>query len=165
MYAGRTSRQLRRMKISEPPKKRWEKSTAGYSAAISSRPFEAEELSSLRLKIELAVDMVIKGEASKEHWDAMAELLNEAAVRSEQIEGGKDQLLPTITAAMSALNRAKDRMKAGKSFLLDGEGLKVLPQAIAIYDEILLNSSPKQMMDAAQEVQRRMATGKTHQGR
>lgn len=166
MSVGLTSRQLRRMKPkAPPPKRRWEKSTAGYDLAIECRPFDIEELPELRLRVEMALDTILKGEGTRELWEGMADILNQAVIRAEQIGGGREHLIPQITAAMGGMNRAKDRMKEGKPFLLDGEGRAALTTAIAIFDEILVNSSPKQMMNAAKESQRRMDAGQFHQGR
>lgn len=166
MSVGLTSRQLRRMKTkAPPPKRRWQKSTAGYDLAIECRPFDIEELPELRLRVEMALDTILKGEGTRELWEGMADILNQAVIRAEQIGGGREPLIPQITAAMGGMNRAKDRMKEGKPFLLDGEGRAALTTAIAIFDEILVNSSLKQMMNAAKESQRRMDAGQFHQGR
>lgn len=63
-------------------------------------------------------------------------------------------VIHTLHDANQALNRAYDRWMEGKGYGLDGAGRQVLLEAVDLFADILVNSSPEQMRHAHHEALR-----------
>jgi hypothetical protein len=86
-------------------------------------------------------------------WDIMAHAVDVATIRCIEIAGNdpdKNPMLPIMLAANAALKRIRERRDRTGSWGLDGPALTELPEALDLYQEILMNSSPAQMAKAAQ---------------
>lgn len=68
-----------------------------------------------------------------------------------ELSPDQEHAVQLIFDANQALNRAYDRFEAGKGYGLDGEGRSKLPEAVELYEVILLNSTPEQMSHAHSE--------------
>lgn len=120
---------------------------------VISTPIEEAEIVTLRVQIEQAWEALRTFTGTPTDWGLLATSINDATVRAESIS----ELLGTpLERAAAAMERMRDRYHAGHALGPDAEALQSIPEAIAIFDEILINSSPKQMMDAAYEVQARI---------
>ena len=58
----------------------------------------------------------------------------------------------TLHEANKALDRAYDRWEAVGGYGLDADGRKTLPEAVELYEAILVNSTPEQMRYAHEQV-------------
>lgn len=121
--------------------------------AVISRPLDEHETLNLRLMISESWEALRTFTGTEHDWRLLAESINDATVRAESIS---ELLAEPLARAAAAMTRMRDRFHAGHRLGPDGEGLQSIPEALAIFDEILINSSPKQMMDAAKEAQRRI---------
>ena len=120
---------------------------------IVSRPLEEHETLDLRLLIAQAWESLRTFTGNRGDWALIAQSINDATVRAESIS---ELLQPPLERAAAAMERMRDRHQAGRSLGPDADALQTIPEALAIFDEILLNSSPKQMIDAAIEALRRI---------
>ena len=125
---------------------------ATLAPAIMSRPLDEAEALNLRLLISAGWDALRTFTGSVADWGLIAQCLNDATVRAETISL---LLIVPLNRAAAAMERMRDRHTEGLSLGPDGEGLLSVPEGLAIYDEILIGSSPKQMIDADREALRR----------
>ena len=82
----------------------------------------------------------------------LADTINTALVRAEAINPAIE---PLLNLAVEAMQRADDRQATCGRYGFDGPGLQAIRDALDIYEEILRNSSEKQMIDAEAEGHRR----------
>ena len=114
---------------------------------LNCQPPEDPYLDFSRLKHALAVSAIrtlqmIYGHKKQVTFDP----INLADLSPDQ-----EHAVQLIFDANQALNRAYDRFEAGKGYGLDGEGRSKLPEAVELYEVILLNSTPEQMSHAHSE--------------
>ena len=133
---------------------------AVLSPVVISHTITQEEALNLRLHIEQAWESLRTFTGTPTDWGLLADSINDATVRAESIS---ELLAPPLERAAAAMERMRDRHKAGRALGPDADALQCIPEAIAIFDGILLNSSPKQMMDAAYEVQARITKQQAEQ--
>jgi hypothetical protein len=82
----------------------------------------------------------------------LADTINTALIRAEMID---PQIEPLLNKAVEAMQRADDRQAVHGRYGFDGPGLQAIRDALDVYEEILRNSSEKQMVDAENEGRRR----------
>jgi hypothetical protein len=84
-------------------------------------------------------------------YDMLSHVTGVAKIRAMQI-GGEDPeinyLLPILYLAEDALRRIRARWEKYQVWGMDGPGMVELADALDIYQEILISSSPQQMADA-----------------
>lgn len=91
----------------------------------------------------------------KHAFDTLACCVGEAKVRYFDIGGGaKEQAMPLLNKADEALARTHDRWKRTGEWGLDGLAIQELKDAVSLFEEVLMASSPNQMV-AAEKTYRR----------
>lgn len=87
----------------------------------------------------------------KESFDMLAHALGVATLRAIEIHGAVqgNPVLPILDAGNDALARARLRWESTGKWGLDGPGRQELTDAVDVYHEILVNSSPLQMQQAS----------------
>jgi hypothetical protein len=99
-----------------------------------------------------AFDDLRKGTGDRQRaWDIAAHVVNIGTIRAIEIAGDDaaiNPMMPIFRDAKDALQRSRDRYDKTGVIALDGPGIVEVGDAIDVYQEILMQSSPKQMADA-----------------
>jgi hypothetical protein len=161
MMAGRTKKRQ--------PRRRWEASpTAPLRALVGSMPFDEAEQTKLQLPGHMAYEALRTGKASDEagDFDTLAIIANVCLIRAEQIDrdarrdgravSDADFLVPVVREAQEALMRIKARSIRTGRMVATGPELQALATMLDIHDQLVANSTPRQMELALREVARRM---------
>lgn len=109
------------------------------------RAYEEREVAHDLLRIRSAFDRLVEGTADQEDFKRVGVAFNLAKVRAMEID---ESLADEIEKSQDAMMRCKERYQKNGRFGFDGEGLKVCRYALDAHEEILVNSSPKQMENA-----------------
>lgn len=129
-----------------------------WAQVIQGSKVITEELADrVMLRVHAALDELRNGRPKDEltaHtlMHILADAINSALVRAEAIDPAIE--VP-LNAAVEAMQRADDRQAVHGHYGFDGPGLQALRTALDVYEEILRNSSEKQMVDAEAEGRRR----------
>jgi hypothetical protein len=161
MMAGRTK--------NRPQKRRWEASpTAPLRALVGSLPFDEAEQTKLQLPGHMVYEALRTGKASDEagDFDTLAIIANVCLVRAEHIDkvakrdgnsqSEADFLVPVVQESQEALMRIKARSVCTGRMVATGPELQTLATMLDIHDQLVANSTPRQMELALREVARRM---------
>jgi hypothetical protein len=115
-------------------------------AITACQPFPEAEVTRILIKVHDAFAQLRNGSADVDLFDRMAAVLNVGMVRCEAIG-----------------QQGVEVFKRAKRFGFTGPGLVAMRLAIALYEEILRASTPRQMADAQQECIRRISAGQFDQ--
>jgi len=107
------------------------------------------------LRVRAAFDNIktsqVPGDDTEPH-DMLAHALGVAWLRAIDIAGtdaSTNPMLPIIQAGTDAVLRMAERKRRLNVWGLDGPGITQVAEALDVYEEILMNSSPAQMAAAA----------------
>lgn len=101
----------------------------------------------LRLALQRLSDMATPDNDIQDH-DELMHAMAVALVRSHEIAGSNNPCKEPLMAGVKALQRASERRGRTGRWGLDGPGITELREAVDIYEEVLMASSPKQMQKA-----------------
>jgi hypothetical protein len=85
----------------------------------------------------------------RESYNALAFAFNEAKARYLDIGGEGNPAIALIDKASDALMRTLDRYRRIGEWGLDGPAIQELTDGVSLYEDVLLESSPNQMHEAA----------------
>lgn len=125
-------------------------------AIAACQPFPEPEITRILLKVHDAFARLRNGSTDTDLFDRLAAVLNVGLVRSEAIG---PQGVEVFKAAQQALMRADEIFGSHGRYGFTGAGLEAMKHGIALYEEILRASTPRQMHDAQMECMRRIHTG------
>ena len=123
------------------------------------QPFTPSELVTLQTPVRIAFECLRSGSGTEEDFHTIAAAVNIALIRSESIDPLCEQ---TCKLAQEGLMRMLARFASVKRWGLDGLALQDVPAALDLYEQLLANSTPKQMEDAMRTVVQRMNAGQVH---
>lgn len=127
-----------------------------FDAIAACQPFPASEITRILVKVHDAFAQLRNGSADIDLFDRLAAVLNVGLIRSEGIgQAGVD----VFKRAQAALMEADAIYGRHKHFGFTGPGLEAMKEAIALYEEILKASTPRQMATAQDECMRRVRAG------
>ena len=89
-----------------------------------------------------------------EPHDLLAHAVGIAWLRAIEIAGhepGKNPMLPILKLGTNAVQRLGERRRRTGAWGLDGPAIQQVADALDVYDEILMNSSPLQMANASKK--------------
>lgn len=129
-------------------------------AITACQPFQQAEVTRILLKVHTAFDSLSKGGSDVDQFDRMAAVLNVGLIRSESIGQGAVDM---FKRAQAALMECDDLFGRHRKFGFTGPGLEAMKDAIALYEQLLKNSTPRQMHDAQLECVRRVQAGQYEQ--
>lgn len=115
------------------------------------RPIQEEETLKDFNRIRAAVERLKDGTADKRDFEGILLALMIAGVRAMDID---EALTPPIDAAIAAMTRCRRRKETHGRYGFDGVGLQDLLYALDINEEIVRNSTRKQLMNASDEAMR-----------
>lgn len=127
-------------------------------AIAAVQPFPQEAITRILIKVHESFDDLKKGGTDCDHFDRMAAMLNVGLVRAESIGKPAEQI---FLRAQMALRESDDIYGRHGRFGFTGPGLEAMVDAIALYEQVLTLSTPRQMDDAQKECIRRIQGGKT----
>ena len=132
-----------------PHRRRWAADPmAMFNVIRKIEPFSQEEVTRLALPVRLAYESIRSGMGSEADFDALAIAINDATIRSEAIDA---LCVQTCQDAQAALLRARARYNRTGRWGFDGIGLQEIPPALELYEAIIANSNPAQMIQAGHE--------------
>jgi len=99
-------------------------------------------------KLYSAFEGLKAGTTDDELFDRLASTLNAALIRAESID---ELCLAPLQAAADALRRCELICTRHGRYGFDGPGLQAMAAGLKVCEEIIRNSSPKQMFDAFAE--------------
>lgn len=104
-------------------------------------------MNKMRMALQRLSDALTPPDDIQDH-DELMHGLAVALVRGHEIGGTDNPCTEPLMAGVKALQRASERRGRTGRWGLDGPGIQELRQAVGIYEEILMASSPKQMQKA-----------------
>lgn len=129
-------------------------------AITACQPFPEAEITRILLKVHDAFARLRNGSTDVDMFDRIAAVLNVGMVRCEAI--GQEGV-EVFKRAQAALMAADELFGRHKRFGFTGPGLEAMKDAIALYEELLKASTPRQMADAQRECMRRIQQGQYEQ--
>lgn len=129
-------------------------------AITACQPFPEAEVTRILLKVHAAFEHLSSGGSDVDQFDRMAAVLNVGMVRSEGIG---EQGVAVFKAAQAALMECDELLGRHKRFGFTGPGLEAMKEAIALYEDLLRASTPRQMAQAQEECIRRVRAGQYEQ--
>ena len=127
------------------------KSITALRPLNDSRPYEEHELLADFNKLSVSYLKLRDGGADETDFNRVAVAINLAKVRAMDIDA---ILANQIEQAQDAMMRCKARKQKHGTFGFDGPGLQAVAYAMDASEEIVKLSSPKQMMDALEVMQK-----------
>lgn len=138
-------------------KKREVNPTAGFWAVAEGLEIDQDHATKLMNRIRVAYQRMRDGGGTDSDFDSLAATLNVGLIRAEVIA---EPVVDGIKAGMEALLES-DRLNGTHGrYGFTGPGILAMNCAMDLYEQILRNSTPKQMELAAAESMRRMRAGK-----
>lgn len=131
------------------PARRWRADPmAMFNVIRKIEPFTPDEVTRLALPVRLAYESIRSGMGSEPDFDVLAIAINDATIRSEAIDA---VCVDACRMAQQALLGAKSRFQRTGRWGFDWFGLQHIPPALDLYEEIIANSTPQQMIQAGHE--------------
>lgn len=122
--------------------------------------FEPAEVTALMLPASVALEAMRTGRGTQDDFDTLAQVVNVALVRCEQIgQPGVELCKDGQAALMRMLARHQRTHRWG----VDHQDLRDLPPALDLYHQLLQLSTAGQMATAMREVLQRAAAGQFHE--
>jgi len=136
--------------------------TTWAETIVASRPTEPEVATETMAKLYSAFADMKAGGSDGETFDRLASAVNVGMIRAEEID---PVCVQPMLAARDALIHADEIMGRHRRYGFDGPGLQAMAAGLEVYEEILRNSTPNQMAEAARESRRRMQRQVAQEGR
>jgi hypothetical protein len=154
--SNRAARRASMRKAVAPPSRKHFDLMAGLRNLDHSRPYEADEMLPMHNLVRAGFERLRTGCGNTHDFDLVSMVLNMGQIRAEQIDPA---LVHIIERGQLAFVRMQERYRRGLNLGFDAQGLWDVPPALNAYQTIADASSPKQMLQAAHEVYRRMTGG------
>lgn len=121
------------------------------------RPYEPGEMVPEFVQIRAGFERLRTGAGTTDDFDLVSMTLNMGVVRAEAIDAS---LVKVMADAQDAFVRMKDRyLHKGLALGFDAQGLQDVPYALNVYEAIVNNSSPQQMLLSIRETYARIRAG------
>lgn len=130
-------------------------STSWAHVIFGSQLFSDADATSIVIKVRVALQLLLDGNAGGEDFIRVGCAVNVASVRAEQI-GDSAALLATLAQAGHALKDCERIHDVHGRYGLTGPNRIHLAAGIDAYEALLRASTPRQMHEAEQEVIRRL---------
>ncbi|WP_250501952.1 hypothetical protein [Caballeronia sp. AZ7_KS35] len=131
--------------------------TIGIDVLERRTPMDKAQTTDLGIAYHVALDEMLKGRGTEEHWSTVVCALNISLVLAERGYGAS--MLPTVSAALAGSVRARDRARACGRWGFDGDAINDIRAAIALHDEQMNVATKKVVLDALADVHRRIDAG------
>lgn len=122
-------------------------------------PLADDQTRDLGIAYRISLQTMLQGKGTKQAWCTLACSLNIALLLAEY--GIEASSIPTIKLAHEALLRVRERAQRTGKWAFDGEGIRVIKDAVNIHDEQISIATRGQITAALVEVNRRVTEGET----
>lgn len=119
-------------------------------------PMDQAYATKIMVQLRTAYQRMREGNGTDEDFDQIAAAMNVGLMRAEKIG---QPVVDGINAGLQALTAADRRKGAHGTYGFSGPELLSMNCAMDLYEEILRNSTPRQMQEALDEGARRMRAG------
>jgi hypothetical protein len=138
------------MPVSKKPRKKFRARVLSNAAAhlaviVNSKPIDYSDATTLANRIRTAYEALKNGSSDIQDYDRVAWALNVAYERAKEID---DRLTQIVGVVGDVLEKARERFDRYGRFGFAGDELQAMNRGMDVYEEILRNSSPRQMHDA-----------------
>lgn len=88
------------------------------------------------LRFNSALDSLANSRApGRDEWADLSDAINTVETMADLGNLKRDEVMPTVTAAIAAMVQAANRFKAGNRMGVDGPGLQALRDVVAMYQQ------------------------------
>ncbi|WP_321902063.1 hypothetical protein [Paraburkholderia tropica] len=131
--------------------------TAGFDVMERRAPMDISQTTDLGIAYHVALNEMINGRGTEEHWSTIVCALNIALVLAETGPGLDS--IGIIKSALDGMVRARDRARRSGRWGFDGEALNVVKISIEVHDAQLATVTKAAVLAALAEVHRRIDAG------
>lgn len=153
------------MSRSQKPRKayrpRFVNRTAGIDVLERRTPMAVSQTLDLGIAYHVALDEMLHGRGTEEHWSTVVCALNIALVLAE-MGFGTDQIA-IMKAALDGAVRTRDRARRVGTWAFDGDGMSAIRLAMETHDQQMEIVTKATILAAIAEVHRRIDSGNAFQ--
>lgn len=131
--------------------------TAGLDVLERRTPMDVSQTTDLGIAYHVALNEMINGRGTEEHWSTIACALNIALVVAETGPGADS--VGIIKGALAGLVRSRDRARRGGKWGFDGDALIDVKIALETHDAQMALVPKASVLAALAEVHRRIDAG------
>lgn len=131
--------------------------TAGFAVLERRTPLDISQTTDLGIAYHVALDEMIRGRGTEEHWSTLACALNITLVLAETGPGLDS--LGIIKSALTGIVRSRDRARTTQKWGFDGDALIDIKIALEVHDAQIATVTKAAMQGALAEVHRRIDSG------
>ncbi|MCM2543891.1 hypothetical protein ACVCII_24095 [Burkholderia glumae] len=120
---------------------------------------DLQQTTDLGIAYHIALDEMIHGRGTEEHWSTVACALNITLVLAERVKKGVPGWIELTNRALAGVVRSRDRARRVGAWGFDGEALADVKEALVLHDEQMAIFNKGEIMAALAEVHRRIDAG------
>ena len=127
--------------------------TAMEAALRQHREADPSKVTTLMIELHSCFDAMKNGTTDTELFDRLGASMNNGLIRAESIA---PEAVDVMLGAQRAMNEAGVIYERHGRFGFTGAGLQAMADALDLYGQIVAMSTPRQILEAAQEARRRV---------
>ncbi|MDR5825814.1 hypothetical protein [Caballeronia sp. LZ043] len=131
--------------------------TIGIDVLERRTPMDKGQTTDLGIAYHVALDEMLKGRGTEEHWSTVVCALNITLVLAER--GYGEELIGTVKQALDGAVRARDRARKCDRWGFDGDAMNDVRRAMELHDEQMRVATKAVVLAALAEVHRRIDAG------
>ena len=117
------------------------------------READPSKVTNLMIELHSCFDALNNGTTDVEMFDRLGASMNNGLIRAESIA---PEAVEVMLGAQLAMNEASAIYERHGRFGLTGTGIQAMADALDLYGQIVAMSTPRQILEAAQEARRRV---------
>ena len=117
------------------------------------READPDKVTNLMIELHSCFDAMKSGTTDTELFDRLGASMNNGLIRAESIA---PEAVDVMLGAQRAMNEASAIYERHGRFGFTGAGLQAMADALDLYGQIVAMSTPRQILEAAQEARRRV---------
>ncbi|MDR5736152.1 hypothetical protein QCE47_27960 [Caballeronia sp. LZ025] len=131
--------------------------TIGIDVLERRTPMDITQTTDLGIAYHVALDEMLKGRGTEEHWSTVTCALNITLVLTERGFGAG--LMDVVKSALQGAVRARDRARTFGKWGFDGDAMNYIRMSLELHDEQMRVVTKRVVLDALAEVHRRIDAG------
>ena len=117
------------------------------------READPDKVTTLMIELHSCFDAMKNGTTDTELFDRLGASMNNGLIRAESIA---PEAVDVMLGAQRAMNEASAIYERHGRFGFTGTGIQAMADALDLYGQIVAMSTPRQILEAAQEARRRV---------
>ena len=117
------------------------------------READPDKVTTLMIELHSCLDAMKNGTTDTELFDRLGASMNNGLIRAESIA---PEAVDVMLGAQRAMNEASAIYERHGRFGFTGTGIQAMADALDLYGQIVSMSTPRQILEAAQEASRRV---------